>query len=308
VDELMALCDELEAKQQHRHHVRKSLQASALDALTTASTAEALATAWTRLRDHWPILTSQPDSIPPLREAILELAVQGKLVRQNLSDKPAGDSLREAMGRIPKGCLVGAGLSLPVSWLAVSCADLCEESRIITYGVIKLGREVSGGVLVLRSSNVRKLWIDESYLKPIAPDIEEQYTRTRLQGGELVVTVRGTLGGVAVVPDHMAGYNVSREVAVIPLHSLLNVEYFALVIAAPSTQRWLTGVTRGIAYSGINIADLKKLPIPVPPFAEQLRIIAKVHELISLCDELEESATHRLAVSQRLTVATVAAA
>ena len=95
VDELMALCDELEAKQQHRHHVRKSLQASALDALTTASTAEALATAWTRLHSHWPILTSHPDSIPPLRQAILQLAVRGNLVPQDSREDDADALLKQ---------------------------------------------------------------------------------------------------------------------------------------------------------------------------------------------------------------------
>jgi type I restriction enzyme, S subunit len=69
----------------------------------------------------------------------------------------------------------------------------------------------------LRSSDVRWLRIDSGHVKRIDRTIADNYRRTYLVGGEVVVTVRGSLGGIALVPPEMAGWNVSREVAVIPV-------------------------------------------------------------------------------------------
>jgi hypothetical protein len=95
--------------------------------------------------------------------------------------------------------------------------DLCDKDRGITYGVIKLGDHIESGIHCLRTSNVRKLHIELDGIKRISPDISDDYSRTVLKGGELLVNVRGTLGGVAVVPDYAKGWNVSREVAVAPI-------------------------------------------------------------------------------------------
>ena len=90
---------------------------------------------------------------------------------------------------------------------------------MITYGVIKLGEEVADGVPCLRTSNVRWLRIETEGMKRIAPTLSSEYSRTILKGGEVLVNVRGTLGGVAVARPEMAGWNVSREVAVVPVNS-----------------------------------------------------------------------------------------
>lgn len=103
----------------------------------------------------------------------------------------------------------------------------------------------------------------------------------------MLVTVRGTLGGVAVVPPHMKGYNISREVAVVPLHDRWDAHYFCLVIGSQRSQNWLTDVAKGVAYTGINIADLKRLPLPIPPIPEQREIVKRVRTLFSLADKIE---------------------
>lgn len=109
--------------------------------------------------------------------------------------------------------------------------------------------------------------------------------------------MRGTLGGVAVAPPHMKGYNVSREVAVVPFEPALDRCYFAYAIASPQSQRWLGEVVRGVAYTGINIEDLKRLPLPVPPWNEQREIARRVDVLFKLADKIEQrvaTATRRL--------------
>ena len=137
-------------------------------------------------------------------------------------------------------------------------ADLCERGRVITYGVIKLGEQVDDGVPCLRTSNVRWLNIDLKGIKRISPSLSAEYKRTVLKGGEVLVNVRGTLGGVAATTPEMAGWNISREVALIPIDfKRVHPNYLAYWIGSKTNQNWLTGVHKGAAYTGINLEDLR---------------------------------------------------
>lgn len=167
---------------------------------------------------------------------------------------------------------------------------LCEADRIITYGVIKLGSETPNGVPCLRTSNVRWLQIDLIGLKRISAKLSEQYGRTILRGGEVLVNVRGTLGGVAVAADEMKGWNVSREVAVVPTDtSQVLPEFLAYFIGTRDSQNWLIGVQKGVAYTGINISDLRTLPVSLPKISEQKRVVDKLVEVSTESRRLEEN-------------------
>jgi type I restriction enzyme, S subunit len=176
---------------------------------------------------------------------------------------------------------------LPEGWVWVTAEQLTDENRAITYGVIKLGDRMEGGVPVLRSSDVRQLRIDLDNVKRISPEIDANYRRTVLSGGEVVMTVRGTLGGVSVVPPQCSGYNVSREVAMLALVQPPMASLVAFFIASPPLIHWLMRRTKGIAYTGINIETLKALPIPIPPIAEQQRLVAEIDRRLSLVYEVE---------------------
>ncbi len=171
---------------------------------------------------------------------------------------------------------------LPEGWCWSTAEALSDETRSITYGVVKLGSTTLGGVRTLRSSNIRNLYCDFGYVKPISKSISNSYQRTVLRGGEVLVTVRGTLGGVVAVPPRCVGFNISREVAMIALTEPLLAPLVATFIASDVLQKWILRRTRGIAYTGINIATLKRLPIPVPPLAEQSRIIEAVEHHLSI--------------------------
>jgi type I restriction enzyme S subunit len=88
------------------------------------------------------------------------------------------------------------------------------------------------------------------------------------------VNVRGTLGGVAVAAPEMAGWNVSREVAVVPVNtSQINPAFLSYLIGSGTSQHWLGGVKKGAAYIGINIEDLRLLPVNAPKMERQLEVV-----------------------------------
>jgi type I restriction enzyme S subunit len=186
---------------------------------------------------------------------------------------------------------------------------ICTNGRVITYGVVKLGEETPNGTPCLRTSNVRWLRFELEGMKLIQPSLSTEYGRTVLRGGEVLVNVRGTLGGVAVATPEMAGWNVSREVAVVPVDlSLANSEFIALWIASEECQRWLTGVAKGVAYTGINIEDLRTLPLKLPHLDEQTEIVRRVETLFAFADRLEARLAQAQAAATRLTPALLAKA
>ena len=254
-------------------------------------------------------LAKAPAILKRFRQSVLAAACSGRLTedwRRNHLDENAEHLLASVQSKAMRKCEVD--YEIPESWAAAPCGSLCRCDRALTYGVIKLGPPHESGVPTLRSSDVRSLCIDESSIKRISPEIAAQYNRTFLEGGEIVVTVRGTLGGVALVPPHMKGYNVSREVAVIPVHPTLNAAFFASAIASIRSQNWLTDVEKGVAYTGINIEDLKRLPLPVPPLAEQREIVRLVEKLFALADAIERRVSAATARAERLTQAILAKA
>ena len=168
--------------------------------------------------------------------------------------------------------------------------SLCDKNRGITYGVVKLGAEVPNGVPCLRTSNVKPRNIKIEGIKRISTDISCEYKRTILKGGEVLVNVRGTLGGVAVVPDEMAGWNISREVALVPLNQkLVNPDYVSYCISSVESQRWLGKNTHGAAYQGINLIDLRNLPINLPPKEQQEKIVNEIRKLESEIKQINSS-------------------
>jgi len=190
--------------------------------------------------------------------------------------------------------------SLPEGWCWAIAEQLSDETRAITYGVIKLGEDLEDGIPTLRSSDVRHLRLILDGVKKISPQIAQNYRRTFLTGGELLITVRGTLGGVVVVPETCRGYNISREVAMLALVDKDIGPTLAFFVASSQLQNWLTQHTKGIAYTGINIETLKQLPIPVPPKKEQDRIAAEVERRLSVIDELEMQVDANLKRAERL--------
>jgi len=187
-------------------------------------------------------------------------------------------------------------------WASTEVQSLCEVGRVITYGVVKLGDELPDGTPCLRTSNVRWLRFENDEIKRIAPGLSAQYARTVLRGAEVLVNVRGTLGGVAVATPDMTGWNVSREIAVLPVDvSRVNPEYVALWIASDESQSWLGAMEKGVAYVGINIEDLRKLPIRLPLRDEQDEIVKRVKACLTLVDRIEARLSVVRASARRMT-------
>jgi type I restriction enzyme, S subunit len=176
---------------------------------------------------------------------------------------------------------------LPPDW-AYAPLDSCSQPNSVTYGVVQPGSALEAGKPLIRVNNFRDTRIDLSDVMYIAPEIEAKYSRTRLKGGEVLVTVVGTVGQVAVVPSRFAGFNVARAVAVI--HPLPHIapEWIALCIRSPLSQHLLGSRANTTVQTTINLKDLRALPIPMPPDGERRTIaefVGAIDDRITLLRE-----------------------
>ena len=236
--------------------------------------------------------------LPPLEEqqriiAILDEAFEG-LDRAKANAEANLASAKELFQAALDGLFQEkAGRTEPLNALCTG--------RGITYGVIKLGEHQDDGVPCLRTSNVRHLEIDTGGMKRITAALAAEYGRTILQGGEVLVNVRGTLGGVATVPEKMAGWNISREVAMVAIdHERMAPSFVASFIGTRTAQRWLTGVVKGAAYKGINLTDLRNLPVPMVSRSQQELIANEAETLRSRSKSSSAACARKLGAINQL--------
>jgi type I restriction enzyme S subunit len=195
--------------------------------------------------------------------------------------------------------MFGDGRSFPTKPLI----EFVDGARGISYGVVQRGNHFPGGVPLLRISDFGGNEVTPTELVSVDPQISNQYKRTIIVGGELIVSIRGTVGRVAVVPKEAKGWNVAREVAVIPLLPGFSRTFLHNYMLSAFAQNFITNEVRGIAQRGINLEDLRRLPVPLPSMRLQEEFAERVTEMRALevaqaasrqrLDDLFQSMLHR---------------
>ena len=163
-------------------------------------------------------------------------------------------------------------------------SDLTEPDSPVTYGVVKPGPEDPDGTLFIRGGDVSEGRILIEQLRTITPGVSQQYRRTQLRGGEIVVSLVGSPGQVAIVPKSLRGANIARQVALVRLRDNVDTRFVKYFLASPIGQDTLGAHSLGSVQQVINLRDLKTVQIPLPPLPEQ-RTIA--HILGTLDDKIE---------------------
>lgn len=157
----------------------------------------------------------------------------------------------------------------------------------ISYGIVKLyDPDDVNGVKVLRCSDVLEGFIKPDNIRTVTREVSNEYARTILAGGEVLVNVRGSLGGCAVVPEEMAGYNIAREVAKITLNSRMCNRYVMYYLLSRCFVEYRTSHLSGSVYVGLNIELLSSCPLPNPELTEQKAIADYLDKKCAQIDHL----------------------
>ncbi len=304
VDELMALCDRLEAERTERQARRISLAAASHHHLNNGSDPETFRRYAKFYLGHLSQLIFQSDQIKPLRQTILNLAVRGQLIPQDYTDAPVSDLLGRI--RAEKEDLIGARarereynecrlsnedipFDLPSSWQWEPLQSLIVFGPQNGISPKPSSRPDAPRAVTLTATT--KGTFDSRYFKQVDATIPQE-SEFWLRPGDLLFqrgNTREYVGmaayysgepGLFLYPDLMIKVRLSEKVS---------LRYVHLCAVAPHARTYFSTHASGAQATmpKINQGALVKLPIPVAPFAEQNRIVAKVDELMALCDQLE---------------------
>ena len=302
VDELMQLCDRLEEKQNGSQAMHRQLVSCLLTTLTEATDSQAFQAAWSRIAANFNCLFTTENSIEQLKQTILQLAVMGKLVPQNPNDEPASELLKKIATekaqqikakKFQKTAKLKPKVSnfeFPQSWERVQVGELCPS---IVPNRDK-PKTFSGQIpwVTLASFPKNGFYLDHDAIEQgLTNDEVDMYSARLIPENTVLMSCIGRFGltainKVPVVPNQQIhGYVI--------LNGLVS-EFLSIVIKVAAKELENIATSTTIAY--LNKTNCESIEFGLPPTDEQHRIVAKVDELMTLCEQLKT----RLATAQTL--------
>ena len=271
-----------------------------------------------QLLTHFDHIADAPDAIPRLRRFILDLAVRGKLVEQDPGDEPASELLKRIVAEKTRLGKAGErkktkpttdltssipGRDVAPGWVITGLQSVCAS---ITDGDHLPPPKTESGIPFLVIGNVRSQTINFAESRFVSPEYYEALDPIRRpRSGDLLYTLVGSYGIPVVVRDEQP-FCVQRHIGILRPSKLINVGFLARVMESRLVFEQVTACATGIAQKTVPLSGLRRLLIPLPPLAEQHRIVAKVDELMALCDRLDAARTERETTRDRLTATSLA--
>jgi len=323
VEELLALCDELEARQTAAREHRTHLLRSALGHLTAGARPSPGAATPARKTapdtlggsdpDHaafvlreFSSLTTTPEDVPALRQAILSLAVQGRLVPRHplvstaklLPKIYAHKKRLESEGVIKKPKPLPQieetelDYEIPSHWEWARLGDLCE---LITDGTHLTPKYTANGKMFLSAQNVKPFrFMPEKHRFVSEADYRGYIKNRKAEVGDILLTRVGAGIGEAAVIDQRLDFAIYVSIALVrPANGFVDPHYITVWLNSPhgtgKSRQFTYGI--GMSQGNLNLGQIQKFVVSLPPLAEQHRIVAKVDDLMRWCDELETRLT-----------------
>ena len=273
IDELMALCDQLEQQQKHRDNLRIATQKSAIEAISTATTPEELEAAWKRIENYWEVIADTPESIDSLRELIHDFAVNGF-----------------------------------TSNLAKFDEVELRELSVINYGYTDSAKSAGVGPKFLRITDIQKGAVNWDSV-PYCEISKQEEERQVLESGDIVFARTGaTTGKSFLLVDPPRSVCASYLIRLRVNKSRLNPDFLYLYFQSGRYWKDVREGMSGTAQGGFNSSKLGKMNILLPTLEEQLEIVRRTKELTEICDQLEAGLTIRTELAEKFARSVVSAA
>lgn len=253
--------------------------------------------------DKFELLAEAPGAVGKIRELVLELAVSGRLVPQDVYEE-SGERLLKQIDTERLAAVKARRISpvkpmspigtddlpftLPLGWACATLIELILELQTGPFGsTLHKSDYQIGGVPVINPASLK-----DGKIVPIDDMAVSRVTCERLSvfklcEGDIVMARRGEMGRCAIVTSREAGWLCGTGSLVLRMPRSTYAPYLALLIGSPMSRAYLGGASVGSTMQNLNQSILAKMPVGVPPLAEQQRIVAKVDELMALCDRLE---------------------
>jgi type I restriction enzyme S subunit len=300
VDELMQLCDRLEEKQNGSQAMHRQLVSCLLTTLTEATDAQAFQAAWSRIAANFDCLFTTEHSIEQLKQTILQLAVMGKLVPQNPNDEPASELLNKIATE--KARLITEGkikkqnplpkisedeklFALPNNWLwCLFCSVADIQSNLVNP-------DLYGDMPHIAPNHIEKNSGILLEYNTVSADSVKSSKHYFYAGQILYSKIRPNLNKLTTVD-----FEGLCSADMYPIRAKIDTKYLCLYMRSSYFVHQAISDDNRVAMPKVNQERLNSISVPVPPLKEQHRIVTKVDELMTLCEQLKT----KLATAQTL--------
>jgi type I restriction enzyme S subunit len=301
VDELMALCDQLEQQTESSLSAHQTLVETLLNTLLNADQ-NSFDQAWERIAQHFDVLFTTEHSIDQLKQTILQLAVMGKLVPQDPNDEPASvllekiaaekeqlikDKVIKKQKPLPPISEDEKPFELPKGW---EWCRIWDVAKIITSGSRDWAKyySESGPIFVTMGNLSRghyKLRTDK--LRYVNPPKEGEGNRTRLEESDLLISITGDVGNLGLIPSGFGESYINQHTALLRFMPEYQDRFLPEVMRSPLAKFQFDAPQRGIKNS-FRLGDVGEMVVPIAPTFERARIVDKIDELMTLCEILTQ--------------------
>ena len=235
-----------------------------------------------------------------MKKSILQMAMQGKLVEQRPEEGTADELYEQIVAE--KTQLIKEGkikkekplpeitedeipFELPASWKWVRLGSIVSVygGKRIPAGS-KLSEENTGHKYI-RVADMKDGTVSLDDIKYITDDIYEKIKQYYITSEDIYITVAGTIGRVGVVPMELNNANLTENADKL-VFNRLNKMFLCRMLNSEVIQHQIREATTQVGQPKLAIARIQKLIVPLPPLAEQKRIVAKIEELLPYCDQL----------------------
>lgn len=301
VDELMALCDQLEQQTESSIDAHKTLVEVLLITLTNSADADELAQNWARVSEHFNTLFTTEHSIEQLKQTVLQLAVMGKLVPQDPNDEPASkllERISEEKAQLIKDKKIKKQKALPEITDEEKPFDLprgwewCriwDVANMITSGSRDWAKHYAenGAIFVTMGNLSRgdyKLRLDN--MRYVNPPKGGEGSRTKLIENDLLISITGDVGNLGLIPKDFGEAYINQHTCLLRFMPQCQNLYFPELMKSPWAKYQFDAPQRGIKNS-FRLGDVGEMIIPLPPENEQIHIAQRVYQLLDICDQLK---------------------
>ncbi|HIF9155562.1 TPA: restriction endonuclease subunit S [Photobacterium damselae] len=324
VDELMALCDQLEQQTEASIEAHQLLVSTLLNTLTNSADANELMDNWARISEHFDTLFTTEESIDQLKQTILQLAVMGKLVPQDPNDEPASvllerlniernswllelsgidNECKTMLRKLKKLGQPKSPFPLPKTW---ACTHLIELSRLLVDCHNKTAPYVDSGIPIIRTTNIRERKFVNKDLKYVNQETYEYWSRRcPPQHGDIMFTREAPMGEALIIPEGSKWCLGQRTMLIRPMHDYVSNEFLLLALTEPHLLERASEHAVGLTVKHLRVGDVENLNVPIPPLREQYEIVAKVNELMAICEQFKQRLKESQATQLHLTDAIV---
>ena len=197
---------------------------------------------------------------------------------------------------------------IPAHWIMMKLRHLVPDQRQIMYGIVLPGPHVEDGIPIVKGGNCEPGRLRLEHMSRTSRAIESGYERSRLQQGDIVYAIRGSIGAADMVPAELAGANLTQDAARIAIKRGVHSGWLLYTVRAMPFFAKLDAGALGATIRGINIRDLKRADLPRPPFKEQVKIAGFLDQQTRHFDSLAERITDGIARLQEYRTALISAA